>query len=77
MRQFRIVDVRADSASVVGDQFRESVEAVERNNKKTKSVNEVIVGVGVVRGRRGGKDKDKDAPLRDDLFVFGLGDGHG
>lgn len=54
MRQFRIVDVRADSASVVGDQFREFVEAVERNNKKTKSVNEVIVGVGVVRRRGGG-----------------------
>lgn len=40
MRQFRIVDVAADSASVVGDQFREFVEAVGRE--------EFRVGVGVV-----------------------------
>lgn len=30
MRQFWVVDVCADPASVVGDEFREAVEAVER-----------------------------------------------
>lgn len=44
-------------------------------------MNEVRVGVGVVdemvkeRGKRGKEEEDMDAPLRDDVFIFGLGGG--
>lgn len=43
-------------------------------------MSEVRVEVGLSGGEEGeeeDKDKDKDAPLRDDVFVFGLGGGHG